>query len=221
MLPQYWRDAWSRSSTLTPKMKYSWSTFHLGHPVQLTRAWLKNSAKMVPKALYQRGRVQTSPVLLPRCLPLVPKRCSRRERRSFSLCFLVSCLTTLHTPPRPSFTLPQTVGNLHRTIFFEFKCAELLQAVIVSEDMAFKEVIAREMGSCRRLHETPPALLQRFFRGKSNKVAPASDVETCVSHSEVIHLKNESIRQNKQKRPAIIRIFSAVARTLTKPFTSS
>ncbi|XP_059214482.1 uncharacterized protein LOC131992805 [Centropristis striata] len=126
-----------------------------------------------------------------------------------------------------SFPPPQTVGNLHLTIFkklcVEFGSAKLLQTAIVSKGLVIEEVVAMELK--RQLQKaTCPSFatkVRRFFKRSSNKVSPASRVDTSVSHSEVIQLENgpTPLPQRKQK-PAIIRMFCAMARILRKPFAS-
>ncbi|TDG96868.1 hypothetical protein EPR50_G00234370 [Perca flavescens] len=131
------------------------------------------------------------------------------------------------TVEETGFTLPQTVGNLHRTIFkklrLEFGSTKLLQAAIGSEGMAFEEAVARELRvqQEKAAHKKPSFVtnVRRFFRRRSNKVAPACEVDTF--NSQVALLESESIprHQKKLKGPVIIGMLSAVARILKKPFT--
>lgn len=127
------------------------------------------------------------------------------------------------------FTLPQTVGNLHRTIFkklcVEFGSTKLLHAAIGSEGLAFEEAVARELRVLQQkaTHKKPSFVtnVRRIFRRKSNKVAPACDVDTLNSQVALLESESTPRYQKKQKRPpAIIGMFSAVARILKKPFTS-
>ncbi|KAF1372635.1 hypothetical protein PFLUV_G00267950 [Perca fluviatilis] len=132
------------------------------------------------------------------------------------------------TVEETGFTLPQTVGNLHCTIFkklgLEFGSTKLLRAAIVSEGMAFEEAVARELRvqQEKAAHKKPSFVtnVRRIFRRRSNKVAPACEVDTF--NSQVALLESESIprHQKKQKGPVIIGMLSAVARILKKPFTS-
>lgn len=70
-------------------------------------------------------------------------------------------LKNLRTVEETSFNLSQTVRNLNRAIFEklwrEFGSTKLLQAAIMSEDMATRNYNR----ACRRLHDIPAALLQK------------------------------------------------------------
>ncbi|XP_031144041.1 uncharacterized protein LOC116042055 [Sander lucioperca] len=126
-------------------------------------------------------------------------------------------------------TLPQTVGNLHRTIFkklcLEFGSTKLLRAAIVSEGMAFEEAVARELRvqQQKATHKKPSFVtnVRRIFRRISNKVAPACEVDTFNSQVALVESESTPRHQKKQKSAVIIGMFSAVARILKKPFTSS
>ncbi|KAA8579337.1 hypothetical protein FQN60_010677 [Etheostoma spectabile] len=127
------------------------------------------------------------------------------------------------------FTLPQTVGNLHRAIFkklcVEFGSKKLLHAAIGSEGLAFEEAVARELRVLQQkaTHKKPSfgTNVRRIFR-RSNKVSPACDVETFNSQVGLLESESTPRYQKKQKGPpgAINRMFSTMARILKKPFTS-
>ncbi|XP_034381648.1 uncharacterized protein LOC117725900 [Cyclopterus lumpus] len=92
------------------------------------------------------------------------------------------------------FTLPQTVGNLHRTIFTklcrEFGSAKLLRAAAVSGGTAFGEAVARELkGQLQKASRKPLSVvdrLRRYFRRKSSKLAPACEVRTFSVKTRVL-----------------------------------
>ncbi|XP_044044098.1 uncharacterized protein LOC122872228 [Siniperca chuatsi] len=133
-----------------------------------------------------------------------------------------------------SAALSQNVGNIHIPIYKElcreFGCAKLLQAAMLSSDVTFEEAVARTLKAhlqkSSRKASSFVTKVGRFFSRKTRKVAPVCEINTSASHSEVINLEktleNGSTPppQRKQKRSAIMRMFSTAARILRKPFTS-
>ncbi|XP_059180226.1 uncharacterized protein LOC131959138 [Centropristis striata] len=126
-----------------------------------------------------------------------------------------------------SFCLPQTVGNLHITIFkelcLEFGSAKQLCAAMICEGVVFEEAVAKELKRQLQKASCPSFVTKvfRFFKIRSKKVVPIYEVNTSVSQSGVL-LENGStpLPQKKKKCPAIIGMFSAIAKILRKPFTS-
>ena len=126
-------------------------------------------------------------------------------------------------------TLPQTVGNIHIPIFKklcrEFGSAKLLQSAMMSSDLAFEEAVAEFLKAQLEKSggETCSVVRKaRFFGKRTNKVSPACLVlEEAVPHSNIMDKRNGSTPppERKKKRPAIVRMFSSIARILRRPFT--
>ncbi|XP_071348821.1 uncharacterized protein [Trachinotus anak] len=129
-------------------------------------------------------------------------------------------------------TLPQTVGRIHISVYrklcLEFGSAKLLQAAMASGDGAFEDAVLKtlKMKLLKSTEETSSFVkkVKRFFGRRHVKVSPASEVQNAsVSHHEVLDQDNGSTPpppSDKQTRPAIVRMFSTVARFLRKPFAS-
>ncbi|XP_071320964.1 uncharacterized protein [Trachinotus anak] len=127
-------------------------------------------------------------------------------------------------------TLPQTVGKIHisvyRNLCLEFGSAKLLQAAMASGDGTFEDAVMKTL-KMKLLKSTEKTSsfgkkVKRFFSRRDTKVSPACEVSNAsVSRHEVIDQDGGSgplPPSHKQTRPAIVRMFSTVARFLRKPF---
>ncbi|GLD64829.1 uncharacterized protein AKAME5_001634200 [Lates japonicus] len=127
-----------------------------------------------------------------------------------------------------SSTLPQTVGEIHiliyRELCREFGSAMLLQAAMLSSDVAFEEAVLKFLKvQLQRNSEGLVKRMRRFFKKRSNRVSPACEGSNLsASKREDNNMENESTPPpvTSQRCPAIMRMFSSVARILKKPFTS-
>lgn len=106
-------------------------------------------------------------------------------------------------------TLPETVGNIHIPVYKklcrQFGSAKLLQAAMMSTEGTFEEAVAKtlkaQLQKSTRERVSLLKTVRRFFHRRTSKVAPSSS------------------RKNTDTQPAIIKMFSSVARTMRKMFT--
>ncbi|XP_056226111.1 uncharacterized protein LOC130165151 [Seriola aureovittata] len=123
------------------------------------------------------------------------------------------------------FTLPKKVGKTHipvyRKLCREFGSARRLQAAMASNDVTFQDTLVKILkAQLQKSSGETSSFMERgrrFFHRRTTRVTPFYEgSDKPASHLEVI----DSPPPNTRKRPAIIRMFSFMAKTLRKPFTS-